>query len=935
MGTRLIESDFPLRQVSEESVREKNIRHGHISTLHIWWARRPLAASRATALAALLPDDPQRREKLLKLVRNIAPWEAISNGNASQIEDARQLIREAFGGRAPRVLDCFAGGGSIPLEALRLGCETYALDYNPVAVLLNIAVLQYPQKFGQPNSVSKMSLPPSSEEPAHSPSDLLKASAKQAESPLLQAVSAWGKWVLEEARKELEQFYPKDADGSIPVGYIWARTLPCQNPACGAEIPLMRQTWLAKKENRKIALKLIPNREAQRVEVKIVGANGEPIDFSPEEGTVARAHVRCPLCGGTIDDKTTRRLFREGKSGQRLMAVVLHYPDRPGKTYRLPTEHDLEAYHAAEAALAGARHHLARDWGMDPVPDEPLPPLETLGFRVQRYGLTRWGDLFNPRQKLALITFAEKVRQAHAQMLAQGAEEEFAKAVVTYLAFGMSRMADYMCTLCLHDNVQERTVHVFGRQALPMTWDYSELNPISDAVGSWESMTLRRIPPVLAHLTRIPFVNPQSASPTVVHGTATALPWPDNFFDAVLTDPPYYDNVPYSDLSDFFYVWLKRTVGDLYPELFATPLTPKSEEMVADASKAGGMENAMRRFEEMLTQAFCEIHRVLEPDGIAVIVFAHKTTEAWETVINALLEAGLYMTASWPIHTEMQARLRAQESAALASSIYMVCRKRTTSEVGEYPQVRKEIDERVRQKLTQFWAEGIRGADFFMSAIGPAVEAFGKYARVEKLSGEPVTVTELLEYVRKVVSEFALERVLASAQLSGLDAPTRFYLLYRWTYNHARVPFDEARKLAQSVGVELERLWGEGGLVQREKEYVRVPTPLQRAKSTNFTRKTKFETMIDALHYAVWLWHQNERKRLLDHLLKTYSSDEIFWQVAQAIAEVLPEGDEEKRLLQGLLHGWRSSQKETQQQKDTQRRKHTPPQLDLFSEIES
>jgi adenine-specific DNA methylase len=935
MGTRLIESDFPLSQVSEESVREKNIRHGHISTLHIWWARRPLASSRATALAALLPDDPQRREKLLEHVRNIAPWEAISNGNSPQIEEARQLIREAFGGRAPRVLDCFAGGGSIPLEALRLGCETYALDYNPVAVLLNIAVLQYPQKFGQPNSVSTVPLPPSSEEPAHSPSDLLKAPAKQAESPLLQAVSAWGKWVLEEARKELEQFYPQDADGSIPVGYIWARTLPCQNPACGAEIPLMRQTWLAKKENRKIALKLIPNREAQHVEVKIVGANREPIDFSPEEGTVARAHVRCPLCGGTMDDKTTRRLFREGKSGQRLMAVVLHHPDRPGKTYRLPTERDLEAYHAAEAALVEVRHRLAQDWGKDPVPDEPIPLMSGV-FNVPIYGLTRWGDLFNARQKLALITFADKVRQAHAHMRAQGAEEEFAKAVATYLAFTINKIADYCSTLCQWRNNLETVGHTFSRQALPMLWDYVEGNPVTGASGTAEG-SLDWVVSVLAHLTRIPPANPQPTSPTVVHGTATALPWPDNFFDAVLTDPPYYINVPYADLSDFFYVWLKRTIGDLYLDLFATPLTPKSEEICQmqhwDPQRYA--EKTKEWFEKMLTKAFSEIRRVLRPDGIAVIVFAYPRTDAWEAVINAILKAGLYMTASWPIHTEMQARLRAQESAALASSIYMVCRKRTTREVGEYPQVCKEIEARVRAKLTQFWAEGIRGADFFMSAIGPAVEAFGKYVRVEKLSGEPVTVTELLEYVRKVVSEFALERVLGSAQLSGLDAPTRFYLLYRWTYNHARVPFDEARKLAQSVGVELERLWGEGGLIQREKEYVRVPTPLQRAKSTSFTRKTRFETMIDALHYAVWLWDQNERKRLLDHLLKTYGSDELFWQVAQAIAEVLPEGDEEKRLLQGLLHGWRSSQKDTQQQKDTQRRKHTSQELDLFSEIES
>jgi putative DNA methylase len=247
MTARLIEADFPLRTVSEESVREKNIRHGHISTLHIWWARRPLAASRATALAALLPDDPRRREGLFTLLREISPWEAVANGNAPQIEKARRLLREAFGGRAPRVLDCFAGGGAIPLEALRLGCETYALDYNPVAVLINKAVLEFPQKFGRPNQVKAVPLPPASQNHSQTDGRLLDVEVEPVENPLLQAVSAWGKWILEEARKELEQFYPKDADGSIPVGYIWARTLPCQNPACGTEIPLMRQTWLAKK----------------------------------------------------------------------------------------------------------------------------------------------------------------------------------------------------------------------------------------------------------------------------------------------------------------------------------------------------------------------------------------------------------------------------------------------------------------------------------------------------------------------------------------------------------------------------------------------------------------------------------------------------------------------------------------------------------------
>jgi putative DNA methylase len=868
---RLIEADFPLREVSEHSAREKNIRHGHISTLHIWWARRPLAASRTTALAALIPDSPDQREQLLRLIAQLAPWEVVSRNDAGGqhlLGRARELIRQAYSGRAPKVLDPFAGGGSIPLEALRLGCETYALDYNPVAVLILKAVLEFPQRYGQ---------------------------------KLLEGVITWGIWVMEKARQELDCFYPADPDGSIPVGYIWARTLPCQSPACGAEIPLMRQTWLAKKDKRKIALKLIPDHKARRVEVEIVGQDGRPIDFDPEEGTVSRAHVRCPLCGGTIDDKTTRRLFREGKSGQRLMAVVLHHPNRPGKTYRLPTERDLEAYRAAEAALEDKRAQLHEEWGMDPVPDEPLPPLETLGFRVQRYGLTRWGDLFNVRQKLALITFAEKVRQAHAHLLAQGAEPEFAKAVATYLALALDMMAAFCNTLARWENTSEAIKQLFSRQALPMLWDYAELHPFSGSTGSWEAGWEYYLG-VLAHLTSIPPANPQPASPTIAHGTATALPWPENFFDAVLTDPPYYDNVPYSDLSDFFYVWLKRTIGELYPELFATPLTPKSEEMVADASKAGGMENAMQRFEEMLTQAFREIHRVLKPDGIAVIVFAHKTTEAWETVINALLEAGLYMTASWPIHTEMQARLRAQESAALASSIYMVCRKRTTSEVGEYPTVRREIEARVRQKLTQFWEEGIRGADFFMSAIGPAVEAFGKYARVEKLSGEPVTVAELLEYVRKVVSEFALERILKRTPLGSVDAPTRFYALWRWTYNSARVHFDEARKLGQAVGVEVTALWDQTGFVKREKEFVRVLGPKERG--ADFLQRERNDTMVDVLHKAVLLWEQGE-ERGLEELLRTAPfPQEALRQVAQDLSEILPQGDKEKQLLQGLLYGW-------------------------------
>jgi adenine-specific DNA methylase len=402
----------------------------------------------------------------------------------------------------------------------------------------------------------------------------------------------------------------------------------------------------------------------------------------------------------------------------------------------------------------------------------------------------------------------------------------------------------------------------------------------------------------------------------VIFGTATKLSYPDNCFDAVITDPPYYDNVPYSYLSDFFYVWLKRTIGDLCPDLFATPLTPKSEEIVAYSHGKGGFEEGKRFFEGMITKAFQEIYRVLKPEGIACIVFAYKTTEAWETIINSLLKSGLVLAASWPIHTEMKERLRAQESAALASSVYMICRKQTKEGVAYFNEMKDKIEQRVKEKLAQFWEQGISGADFFVSAIGPAVEVFGQYSKVEKLSGEEVSVKELLEYVRKVVSEFALERVLKRADLGGVDAQTRFYLLWRWTFGNARVHFDDAIKLSRPLGVELTELWDKGGLVKKEKEFVRVLNPKDRAQDQAFLKKTKFTSMIDVLHYVLILWERGEREKIKEILSETgYAQNEIFWQTAQALSEILPEGDKEKQLIQGFLYGKEEYIKEMHQGK--------------------
>lgn len=862
MDERFIERTFPVARVSENSAREKNIRHGHISTLHIWWARRPLASSRATIYASLIPTagDELEEVRVKRFIEELSEWE--NSLNQGMIERARRDIRE-YNGRPPRVLDPFGGGGSIPLEALRLGCETYSMDLNPVAVLIQKCTLEYPQRYGASDSWS------------------------DSESRLLRDVKRWGEWVLREAREELSMFYPEDDDGSIPAAYIWARTLPCQNPDCGAEVPLMRQYWLARKKNRKIALK--PVVTGAGVEFEIV----EDPDFDPSRGTISRAIVTCPVCGSTIPANDTRRLFQEGKAGERLIAVALTHTQRRGKTYRLATERDLEAYMEAQEYLEKKRDELMDQWGIDPVPDEPTPLGKGSGaeraFSVRNYGLDSWGDLFNARQKLALITFTEKIRQAHQEMLEEGCEEDYAKALLSYISLIVSRMSDFSTNLCRWHPQWEFIPNTFGRQALPMSFDYSELNLFSPILsGTWHSMERQILRP-LEHLSKI---NKNEDVPEVVQGSAVSLPFDDEYFDAVFTDPPYYDNVPYSYLSDFFYVWLKRALGDLYPDLFMTPLTPKRGEMVAYTNDKS-MDEAREEFESMLRDSFREIHRVLRPGGIANIVYAHKTTHGWETVINSLLDSGLVVTASWPIFTEMRARMRAQGSAALASSIYIVARKPDFEKsTGYYEEVLGELKEVLGEKLDYLWGEGISGPDFFIAAIGAGLEVIGKYSEILKYNGEIVRGSRLLDDIRAVAADFAIRRILDNGFAEGLSSLTRFYLFYRWNFGNSAVDFDEARKLAGSLGIDLQNT--RAGFIRIQRGKVTVLGPDKRGEDHDTTE------LIDALHLAARLWSQGRREELQDLLLETgYGTDEKFYRVAQAIIEFLPDC-KEKQWLEGL-----------------------------------
>jgi putative DNA methylase len=994
---RLIEGDLPIRRISEHARHEKSLPSGHIFNLHMWWARRPLVACRAVICAALWPDpadahcpaafrdrardellkwtsherqrllssasrerfnrvrenpnlfdcNEQLRGAMLDFIADFANWD---NSNSPEFLNTSRVLtqaaHEALGGVSgsrPLVVDSFAGGGSIPLEALRVGADAFACDLNPLPVLLNKVILEYIPQYGQ---------------------------------RLAEEVRHWGEWIKCKAGQELADFYPKDSDGSTPIAYIWARTVQCEGPGCGAWVPLMRSMWLAKKKERAVALQIVPHRKEKRVDFKIIFRQGgewveqsdrEPLATTPNfDGTVKRGSATCPCCGYSTPATSVKRQLTARMGGTcdaRLVAVVTTNSRVSGRFFRLPNDHDEMAVRRASEKLGQQKRNANHE--LSPVPEEPLPTTSTGFIAPPLYGMNTFDSLFTQRQLLALTSFSRLLKQA-ADEMERSLGKHLSVAVETCLALNLSKLADIATSLGSWEPNIPTVQHLFGRQAIPMCWDFAEANPLSEWRGSWHTYH-NGMSKVLSEWTGYWHAG------RVEQADALNIPLPNDAAQCFITDPPYYNAVPYSDLSDFFYVWLRRSLGDVYPDLFKESLSPKEQEICEmfswDSVRYPAKDG--KWFEAQMGRAMAEGRRVLEPSGIGVVVFAHKSTSGWEAQLSSMIEAGWVITASWPIDTELATRLRGMNSAALASSVHLVCRPRLNAddpargrECGDWRGILDELPRRIHEWMPRLAEEHIVGADAIFACLGPALEIFSRYGHVEKANGEKVSLKEYLVYVWAAVSKEALAMVFKGGDASGFEEDARLTAMWLWTLSTGEndnsgsmneeqtleedevagtapkgyvLEFDAARKIAQGLGVHLESL---SSLIEIKGDTARLLSVAERirkllgkddAHGPATTRKKKAPqlqlgfvaeleraeedgswsskgapsagtTVLDRVHQCMILFAAGRGEALRRFLVdEGVGKDERFWRLAQVLSFLYPKTSDEKRWIDGVL----------------------------------
>jgi putative DNA methylase len=1051
---RLIEHAFPLKETSLDSVHEKNVRHGHISTLHIWPARRPLAACRAALIATLLPD-PGTAEGRKELCEKIAgkvvkkvERKKMPNGqiverikeetvggilhwgreteNAETLQWFRDEIRKAYGGRAPKVLDPFSGGGAIPLEAMRLGCETTAVDINPVAWFILKCTLEYPQKLaGQSRPLPEFILHNDvfmaeffTKAKGYSKTEVKAAikrlhermkkkvkwnqkldqgsfqfqqdgdgDANELQADLTWQVRAWGQWVLDLARMDLAKYYPAYADfeplakdkiayehqamqfvplkddGTLDieslnaefteeylenkrnprwvakptVAYFWARTVICKN--CRATVPLLKTRWLCKKANKRVLLRMEPNADRSgvvfEIESNVPSKGGNAAQKREHDkrlgaGTMSRAGAKCPCCPAIMTMEDIRVEGKAGKIGSILSCVVIDAPK--GKDYRLPTEHELSVASPGEEQIGLAFQSIP--FG---VPDEPTPAGGGTGagraFSVQGYGLMKWRDLFTSRQLFSMGTFASATRAARDAMAVAREPADWIEAVGAYLTCGFDRMLDFNASTLSWITSVEAIGHTFVRFALPMTWDFCEAAPINAVRGGWEMClgAVTESQPTLSAAGNAS-VPPRVLKRSAVQASDAAE------YDAIVTDPPYYDAIPYSDLMDYFYIWQRRTLAGLSNDIdaaHAERLSSKWDhekndgELIDDASRHGNdAVKSKQTYEDGMSQVFVQCAKALKPEGRLVIVFANKQPAAWETLVSAIIRAGFVIDGSWPIQTEQAARMRAQSSAALASSVWLVGRKRPASaRPGWDNNVLEEMRKSIAVQLREFWDAGIRGPDFVWAATGPAMEAYSRYPVVRKANEPNATmgVGEFLNHVRRMVVDYIVGQVLTGEQggdmavADRLDEVSAYYLLHRHDFGLDDAPVGACILYATACGLsdsELDKTWdilshagsdsstvdedepdeaedGDGDAEPAEEtgggSKVKLKAWSQRRNKSmgHEAPEGKAVPLIDRIHRVMHLWKDGDVQKV-DEFLDQHAlrRNELFKRVVQSLIEL-------------------------------------------------
>ena len=753
---KLIEVALPLEAINRESAREKSIRHGHPSTLHLWWARRPLAACRAVLFASLV-DDPsahpdrfpteqaqnRERQRLFGILEALVNWE--STTDAAVLAAARAEILASCDGGPPAVLDPFCGGGSIPLEAQRLGLEARGSDLNPVAVLITRALVELPPRFaGRP--------------PVH-PGGGTATGPWEGARGLAEDVRWYGHWMREEAERRLGHLYPKvtlppehGGGRATVIAWIWARTVRSPDPAWDGPMPLVRSFALSTRQGRETWAQPVVDREHRRIRFQIRTGPGRPA------GTVGRTGAVCLATGTRVPLGHVRAEGRAGRLGAQLMAIVAEGPR--GRVYLPP---DPEHERVAAAATPP-----------DDLPDARMPA-NPRWFSPPGFGLLGFADLFTPRQLRTLCAFSDLVGQASKRLRADGADAEYAAAVATYLAFVVDKLADRNSAICAWEPRMDRLRGTFQRQALPMTWDFAEANPFGGAGGDL-AHCLFSVWEVLGRLQSQAPGTADLADAASLEATTPAL---------IATDPPYYDNVGYADLSDFFYVWLRRSLRDLYPELFGTPLTPKAAELVATPYRFGGRERAGAHVHDGLVRAFGRMRAAHASDGPLVLFYASRHASggaaSWETMLAGLLGSGFAVTGTWPMRTELPSRMLSSGTNALASSIVLVCRPRPAgTPVATRGQLLAALEAELPPALRRLQQGNIAPVDLAQAAIGPGMAVFSRYAKVVEADGRAMTVRTALGLIDRVLDETLAERE------ADLDAGTRWAVA--WFQRHGMRP---------------------------------------------------------------------------------------------------------------------------------------------------